>query len=791
MAILQTYPIKTTLNKNDLLVITDQDLINGEISNKTRSIRISTLGLGTIDGSGTAGKIPMWSDSNTLTNSQFESQASGVLDIPNYIRHIGDTGNFFGFGSTAASSEFLVYTEGSGSPLDQESLRIRPSGTAIKTNATTRLNTTVAGAIELYYAGSKKFETTATGSTLTGGLSLSDGTNNVTISIPTITTSYDLKMPASIGTASQVLKLPSTIGTSPYQLVWGDSSGGNVGPGTTNSVALFSSTSNIGDSIMKQFSGNDGSGFNDTYFQLAGTGGAWMGNIRLGSVGGVAGGDGYLLDSTGVRGSDGQVLTSTGFQSKWEDIPSTGLQIGTFANKTTTLSALNSSISFTSADNGTSVSVASTLSVGGITAKVVPYITSGGEFADSNLGFTDSTNMEIKGNLNVADGNLSIKQGADAKVSIQGPDGNAGGDYVFRLPVAPTAGNQVLKMPATLGSSPYQLEWDVLATGNVTGSGTTNTIPKWKSNSAELTNSSFKTDANDSNLLTGAVTEIDGEVQGGLRLRKGTDTTNALITLDGPLSDGDQDYGINFPNKPSTGGQVLSLPATLGSSPYNLIWADASSVTSTNNVTASANSLNLQGSSSTAPTFGAPLNINYAGKPASAADGTATAIHLDMTAWDGTGDNLPARGITCDLKRSTTALHINNADQPSAKPANFVNSSSVEVGSITCTSSATSYTTTSDYRIKENIVAMAGAIDRVKELKPSRFNFITEPDKIVDGFLAHEAQEVVPEAVVGIKDDLDNSGNDLLQSMDHSKIVPLLTGAIKELIARIEELEAK
>ena len=203
MAILQTYPIKTTLNKNDLLVITDQDLINGEISNKTRSIRISTIsGVdslnslkgdinitgGTnitvtpsgqnieisnsssgVDGSGTAGKIPMWSDSNTLTNSQFESNASGVLDIPNYIRHVGDTGNFFGFGSTAASSEFLVYTEGSGSPLDQESLRIRPSGTAIKTNATTRLNTTVAGAIELYYAGSKKFETRTDGVELSTG----------------------------------------------------------------------------------------------------------------------------------------------------------------------------------------------------------------------------------------------------------------------------------------------------------------------------------------------------------------------------------------------------------------------------------------------------------------------------------------------------------------------------------------------------------------------------------------------------------------------------------------------
>ena len=579
-----------------------------------------------------------------------------------------------------------------------------------------------------------------------------------------------------------------TVTTSGQNIEISTSASGNIGgSGTANSVALFSNTSNVGDSIMKQFSGNDGSGFNDTYFQLAGTGGAWMGNIRLGSVGGVAGGDGYLMDSTGVRGSDGQVLTSTGFQSKWEDVPSTGLQIGTFANKTTTLSS-QSSISFTSSDSGTNVLIASTLNVNGVSTKTVPYV-NGGEFFDSNLVYTDTTNMEIQSNLNIVDGNLSLKQGADAKVSIQGPDGNAGGDYVFRLPVAPTAGDQVLKMPTSLGSSPYQLEWAVVSTGNVTGSGTTNTIPKWKTNSAELTNSSFKTDANDSNLLTGAVTEIDGEVQGGIRLRNGTDSTNPLFTLDGPLSATDPDYGINFPNKPSAGGKVLSLPITLGSSPYNLIWAD--SLVSTNNGSVTANSLNLQGSSSTAPTFGAPLNINYAGRSASGVLGTATAIHIDLTPWDGTGDDLPARGITCDLKRSTTALHVNNADQPSALVAEFINNNGQTVGSISCTSSATAYNVSSDYRIKENVVDMTGAVDRVKQLKPSRFNFIADPSKTVDGFLAHEAQEVVPESVTGVKDALYPNGDPLLQGIDQSKIIPLLTGAIKELIARIEELEAK
>jgi len=117
------------------------------------------------------------------------------------------------------------------------------------------------------------------------------------------------------------------------------------------------------------------------------------------------------------------------------------------------------------------------------------------------------------------------------------------------------------------------------------------------------------------------------------------------------------------------------------------------------------------------------------------------------------------------------------------------------IGSITqaagANPSATLYNTTSDYRLKENVVEMNGAIDRVKQLKPSRFNFKNSPEETVDGFLAHEVQEVVPLCVTGEKDAVDNNGDIIPQAMDASKLVPLLTGAIKELTARIEALEAK
>jgi len=137
------------------------------------------------------------------------------------------------------------------------------------------------------------------------------------------------------------------------------------------------------------------------------------------------------------------------------------------------------------------------------------------------------------------------------------------------------------------------------------------------------------------------------------------------------------------------------------------------------------------------------------------------------------------------------------------------------VGEIYTSGSSTTYSTTSDYRLKENVVDMTGAVDRVKALNPSRFNFIADPDTIVDGFLAHEVADVVPEAIKGVKDAmrteeyevtpavLDEDGNVVTeavmgtrevpdyQGIDQSKLVPLLTGALQEAIARIETLEAQ
>ena len=133
--------------------------------------------------------------------------------------------------------------------------------------------------------------------------------------------------------------------------------------------------------------------------------------------------------------------------------------------------------------------------------------------------------------------------------------------------------------------------------------------------------------------------------------------------------------------------------------------------------------------------------------------------------------------------------------------ASFYHGTGTSVGAITTSGSATQYTTSSDYRLKENVNYTYDATTRLKQLKPARFNWISDEDNTeVDGFLAHEVQSVVPEAVVGNKDDVYsaeeaeymvaiNAGDIKPQSIDESKLVPLLVKTIQELEARITTLE--
>ena len=156
-----------------------------------------------------------------------------------------------------------------------------------------------------------------------------------------------------------------------------------------------------------------------------------------------------------------------------------------------------------------------------------------------------------------------------------------------------------------------------------------------------------------------------------------------------------------------------------------------------------------------------------------------------------------------------------------------------DVGDITTSSSSTTFNTSSDYRLKENQVSISDGILRLKTLKPYKFNWKIDTSTTVDGFFAHEVSTAVPEAVTGAKDATENCSNVVLdkdgkfleknvtqeqwekgkaqdpatyptdstwsasytknvyQKIDHSKLVPLLTAALQEAVAKIEVLETK
>tara|TARA_R100000951_G_scaffold58727_2_gene49404 strand:+ start:978 stop:2009 length:1032 start_codon:yes stop_codon:yes gene_type:complete len=121
------------------------------------------------------------------------------------------------------------------------------------------------------------------------------------------------------------------------------------------------------------------------------------------------------------------------------------------------------------------------------------------------------------------------------------------------------------------------------------------------------------------------------------------------------------------------------------------------------------------------------------------------------------------------------------------------------VGEIVTTGSGTAYVTSSDYRLKENVSYTFDATSRLKQLKPARFNFKADADTTLDGFLAHEVSSIVPEAVVGTKDETetykDDNGDDQTrnkyQGIDQAKLVPLLVKTIQEQQAVIEDLQSR
>jgi hypothetical protein len=153
-------------------------------------------------------------------------------------------------------------------------------------------------------------------------------------------------------------------------------------------------------------------------------------------------------------------------------------------------------------------------------------------------------------------------------------------------------------------------------------------------------------------------------------------------------------------------------------------------------------------------------------------------------------------GLICAVGDAAVINPITIKNTGSAAASNryfayFINSSNAMAGGIAHTASTTTaYLTSSDYRLKENIAPMAGALAKVSALKPVTYTW-KEDKTSSQGFIAHELQEVCPDAVVGEKDAVDEEGNPKYQGIDTSFLVATLTAALQEAHGLIKDLQAR
>ena len=444
---------------------------------------------------------------------------------------------------------------------------------------------------------------------------------------------------------------------------------------------------------------------------------------------------------------------------------------------------------------------------------------------------TTSTGIDVTGNyvnsghlLHNNNSGLKIIGGGDAtnagsNLTLYGGSNASAGTFRFRNGTAThleVAGNGDISFYEDTGTT-AKLFWD--ASAESLGIGTSSPT-------------SYYTGAD--NLV---IHQASGEA--GMTIATASDTSGALYFADGTSGDAEYRGGIAYNHSTD----VLSLV----SGGANRATIDSSgTITSTK-----AGGVFLQNSSGGTSATQAMISNTGGSMRAGVESSTGGTIQVGTSAYAavfGNQGNYPTQFTTNGTTRMTIdssgnvlvgkSSDANTANGVTLRPdgggrftaagtssfvqlAFFRNGSASEVGSILTTSSATTYATSSDYRLKENVVPMTGSIDRVKALKPSRFNFIVDADKTVDGFLAHEAQTVVPECVTGTKDamkdeeyevtaaveEVRDADNNItteaveavtgtrnvpdMQGIDQAKLVPLLTAALQEAITKIESLTAR
>jgi hypothetical protein len=180
--------------------------------------------------------------------------------------------------------------------------------------------------------------------------------------------------------------------------------------------------------------------------------------------------------------------------------------------------------------------------------------------------------------------------------------------------------------------------------------------------------------------------------------------------------------------------------------------------------------------------------------------GGTTGVTLDTTGSllvGTTSGGLAGKISIYHVSSANYGLSIQDTRSTGGDQVAFYNSSGTIVGTIATTASNTSYVTSSDYRLKENVAPMTSGLATIAALKPVTYDWANDKSA-GEGFIAHELQSVIPFAVTGEKDAVNENGSIKPQGVDYSKIVVHLVAAIQELSAknnafeiRLAALEAK
>jgi len=349
----------------------------------------------------------------------------------------------------------------------------------------------------------------------------------------------------------------------------------------------------------------------------------------------------------------------------------------------------------------------------------------------------------------------------------------ASGDLLLISDVS--ASNQTKK--STIGEVATTIQTSL---GLVDGSGTSNKIPRWS----------------DANTLTDSIiTEDPGfgiTVAGTLTITGGSNYLYLPSILD------------NFGNQGSA-NQVL----TAGGSGGSIQWQNVSGTVSSVSGTGTVDGLTLSGTvtSSGSLTLGGSIDLREPSNTTTPSLQISGANNTDANsggvgqAFSDTQGVLNLQGLSSNA--NSTVMAIAGEDNTSNSMGNvmaFFMASHLGPGySLTGkiianrNSGTVSFSNGSDYRMKKNITSMTGSLNKIKSLNPVNYNLIDiyeNPNPLlIEGFLAHELQEQIPNAVIGEKDAVNEDGSIKAQSVDLVKIIPYLVGAIKELTARVEALE--